>query len=297
MEHAGEVQKEDMIQNDPALKNALEEIGLRLESEAMEPRKQAMHIPVKIVMAWEQVVCDEEQLRYTRAYAWNWWKSGEAWGSLTPQEWEWSQLDWMERAGLLTSIAPRLLARANGWTWWKCLCASMLTWRSENGCGLAGSFGSSWGLKPRWKGGTSCYRCQVLTCSMWSGGWLATHPPALCPRHWLGDWLVEKEQVRRCSWNLVCMQPGLSTRSVRRFAHGPEPLASTRRLARDWGDGPRRWTNPVTGHEAENSVGSGKGGTVRQEEPWPSRPIRWGAGAQEVGSADGKHGVQQGWDW
>ena len=27
MEHAGEVQKEDMIQNDPALKNALEEIG------------------------------------------------------------------------------------------------------------------------------------------------------------------------------------------------------------------------------------------------------------------------------
>ena len=44
MEHAGEVQKEDMIQNDPALKNALEEIGLRLESEAMEPRKQAMHI-------------------------------------------------------------------------------------------------------------------------------------------------------------------------------------------------------------------------------------------------------------
>lgn len=41
-----------------------------------------------------------------------------------------------------------------------------------------------------------------------SGGWLATHPPALCPRHWLGDWLVEKEQVRRCSWNLVCMQPG-----------------------------------------------------------------------------------------
>ena len=25
---------------------------------------------------------------------------------------------------------------------------------------------------------------------------------------------------------------------------------------------------------AENSVGSGKGGAVRQEEPWPSRPIR-----------------------
>ena len=80
MEHAGEVQKEDMIQNDPALKNALEEIGLRLESEAMEPRKQAMHIPVKIVMAWEQVVCDEEQLRYTRAYAW--FKLVKIWGAM-----------------------------------------------------------------------------------------------------------------------------------------------------------------------------------------------------------------------
>ena len=54
MEHAGEVPKEDMIQNDPALKSALEEIGLRLESEAMEPRKQARIIPVKIVMAWER---------------------------------------------------------------------------------------------------------------------------------------------------------------------------------------------------------------------------------------------------
>ena len=80
MEHAGEVHKDDRIQNDPALKNALEEISVRLESGEIVPRKQAMHIPVKIAMAWEQVVGDESQLRYIRAYAW--FKLLKIWGAM-----------------------------------------------------------------------------------------------------------------------------------------------------------------------------------------------------------------------
>ena len=45
LEHAGEVPKEQQLQNEGALKNALEEINMRLQSVEPKATKQAMHLP------------------------------------------------------------------------------------------------------------------------------------------------------------------------------------------------------------------------------------------------------------
>lgn len=80
MEHAGEVPKEQQLQNEGALKNALEEINLRLQSLEPKATKQAMHLPVKIVESWERVVMDESLPRYIRAFGW--FKLAKLWGAM-----------------------------------------------------------------------------------------------------------------------------------------------------------------------------------------------------------------------
>ena len=80
LEHAGEVQKEQQLQNEGALKNALEEINMRLQSVEPKATKQAMHLPVKIVESWERVVMDESLPRYIRAFGW--FKLAKVWGAM-----------------------------------------------------------------------------------------------------------------------------------------------------------------------------------------------------------------------
>ena len=80
MEFAGEVGKEDQMQNDLALKNALEEINLRLETVELRDRKQAMHVPTRMVEAWEEATMDEALPRFVRGYAW--FKLVKLWGAM-----------------------------------------------------------------------------------------------------------------------------------------------------------------------------------------------------------------------
>ena len=80
MEFAGEVGKEDQLHGDLSLKNALEEINLRLETTELKDRKQAMLIPAKMVEAWEEIIMDEASPRFVRGYAW--YKLVKLWGAM-----------------------------------------------------------------------------------------------------------------------------------------------------------------------------------------------------------------------
>ena len=299
MEHAGEVQKEDMIQNDPALKNALEEVGLRLESEAMEPRKQAMHIPVKIVMAWEQVVCDEEQLRYTRPYAW--FKLVKIWGAmrfsdttgvkvesagLDEEGWS-ADLDRTKTTGPgkrvnLVKVFVSKHAYLKGREWLR------VGWKLWEQLGFEASLERRDFLLPlpspdlqhvvrRMASYASTSIMSQALAGRLASGERASSEMLLEP----GVYAAWSEHSERATLRTWARAAGIDEETCKRLG---------------------RWTPTVDqsydrATRQRTSVGSGKGGAVRQEEPWPSRPIWWGAGVQEVGSADGKHGVQQGWDW
>ena len=80
LEHAGEIPKDQQLQNEGSLKNALEEINLRLQSVEPKATKQAMHLPVKIVESWEKVVMDKELPRFIRAFGW--FKLVKVWGAM-----------------------------------------------------------------------------------------------------------------------------------------------------------------------------------------------------------------------
>ena len=70
LEYIGEVPEEQQFSRSPAIKNALEESALRLQSVELKPAKKALLIPVAIVVAWEAWVCNDEASNYSRAYAW-----------------------------------------------------------------------------------------------------------------------------------------------------------------------------------------------------------------------------------
>ena len=70
LEYAGEVPESDQLCRAPAIKNALEEANLRLQSVELKPSRKALLIPVSIVVAWEQHVCDESRPSYHPVYAW-----------------------------------------------------------------------------------------------------------------------------------------------------------------------------------------------------------------------------------
>ena len=70
MENAAEIPKGEQINNAPTIRNTLEEIALQLESVDMKPKKQALMIPVAVVVSWEKAVLDEDLPRFARAYAW-----------------------------------------------------------------------------------------------------------------------------------------------------------------------------------------------------------------------------------
>ena len=70
LERAGEVPEGDQVCRAPSVKNTLEEASLRLQTVELKPAKQALLLPVSIVIAWEQQVCDESAKNYDRIYAW-----------------------------------------------------------------------------------------------------------------------------------------------------------------------------------------------------------------------------------
>ena len=70
LEYAGEVPEADQICRAPAVKNALEEAALRLQSVELKPSRKALVLPVSVVISWEAHVCDENMPSYPRIYAW-----------------------------------------------------------------------------------------------------------------------------------------------------------------------------------------------------------------------------------
>ena len=70
LEYAGEVPEAEQVCRAPAVKNALEEAALRLQSVDLKPARKALLLPVSIVMAWEAYVCDSTATNYARVYAW-----------------------------------------------------------------------------------------------------------------------------------------------------------------------------------------------------------------------------------
>ena len=80
MEHAAEVPQDQHLSKSPALKNALEEVTLQLESVDPKERKQALLLPVKVIQAFEQTVMDRDFADYVRAYAW--FRLFKLWGGM-----------------------------------------------------------------------------------------------------------------------------------------------------------------------------------------------------------------------
>ena len=70
MEFAGEVSEVDFIHKSSAVRNALEEAQLRLASVELKPARQALLLPLAIVIAMEAMVMDDDRLPFSRAYAW-----------------------------------------------------------------------------------------------------------------------------------------------------------------------------------------------------------------------------------
>ena len=70
LEYAGEVPEADQNCRSPAVKNVLEEASLRLQTVELKPWKQALLLPVSVVIAWEIHVCNEDETPYARVYAW-----------------------------------------------------------------------------------------------------------------------------------------------------------------------------------------------------------------------------------
>ena len=80
MEHAAEVPRELQISNSDAIKNALEEVKLQLESNELRPRKQAVQLLVTIVAAMERKVMQNDAPRFVRAFAF--YKLMKLWGAM-----------------------------------------------------------------------------------------------------------------------------------------------------------------------------------------------------------------------
>lgn len=80
MEHAAEIVKSEQISATPAVRNTLEEVKLELESVDGKPSRQAMHLPVALVMALEKAVMDLRFPRFLRGYAW--FRLVKLWGCL-----------------------------------------------------------------------------------------------------------------------------------------------------------------------------------------------------------------------
>ena len=80
MEHAAEIPKEEQLNTSGAIRNALEEIKLQLESDNPRPRRQAVQLLVTVVAALERKVMEEKAPRFVRGFAW--YKLVKVWGAM-----------------------------------------------------------------------------------------------------------------------------------------------------------------------------------------------------------------------
>ena len=80
MESAAEIEVNQQLGKSPAVKNAMEEVVLQLETVEPKARKQANLLPVSLVIALERVVMKRELPRFIRAYAW--FRLFKIWGGL-----------------------------------------------------------------------------------------------------------------------------------------------------------------------------------------------------------------------
>ena len=79
MEHAAEVLRDLQLNGSDAIKNALEEINLRLESDNPKPGKQASHLLVAIVASLERKVMNTDSPRFSTAFPW--YRLVKVWGA------------------------------------------------------------------------------------------------------------------------------------------------------------------------------------------------------------------------
>ena len=82
MEHAAEIVKSEQVSATPAVRNTLEEVKLELESVEGRPSRQALHLPVSLVLSWEKAVMDLRFPRFLRGCAWFRVRLVKLWGRL-----------------------------------------------------------------------------------------------------------------------------------------------------------------------------------------------------------------------
>ena len=80
MENSAEVHPDEQISKSLAVKNALEEVVLQLDSNNPSERRQARALPVAVVIAMEHAVMDVGLERFQRAYAW--FRLAKIWGAM-----------------------------------------------------------------------------------------------------------------------------------------------------------------------------------------------------------------------
>lgn len=80
MEHAAEIPKDLQLNTAGAIKNAMEEVKLRLEAADQKPRRQAKQLLVAMVSALERKVMEKGAPHFTRAFAW--YKLVKVWGAM-----------------------------------------------------------------------------------------------------------------------------------------------------------------------------------------------------------------------
>ena len=80
IEHAAEVDERDQLHKSNAVKNALEEVKLQLDTLDPRPRKQAIQFLVNMVSSLERKVMEKTAPRFVRAFAW--YKLVKVWGAM-----------------------------------------------------------------------------------------------------------------------------------------------------------------------------------------------------------------------
>lgn len=80
MESSAEIEKDEQLSQSIAVKNALQEVNLKLETGQFGHARQALHLPLKYVVALEELVMRTSAPRFVRAYAW--YRLFKLWGAL-----------------------------------------------------------------------------------------------------------------------------------------------------------------------------------------------------------------------
>eukprot|EP00435_Cladocopium_sp_Y103_P061321 s228_g23.t1 len=70
LEFAGEVPEAAQQHRAPPVQNSIEEAKVALESSQLRPKRQANLLPLTVIAAWEEQVCDSDTPSYVRCYAW-----------------------------------------------------------------------------------------------------------------------------------------------------------------------------------------------------------------------------------